>query len=149
MKKFLHHFRRYRSYHREDRWMVFTMLAIVTLFVLFVDWSKLPSTHNSDLIMTVNNVDISKELVNADGKDISRATIRINDENSQPVDSAWIGLKIHDESLRTPSLTHGSWYSFEPDRSFYQTDINGRVVFPMSSEIIGDIEYNIYAADPD
>lgn len=149
MKNFTHHFRRNRSYHRHDRWVVFAVLAIVTVFVLFVDWSRLLTPKEDDMILAVRNTSVSQDVVKAGSTTFSNVTIQLQDENGQLAKSAWVGLKIHEKTLRTPEFTNEDWYSFEPDRSFYQTDPTGRVKFPIASHVLGDIEYHIYVADPD
>lgn len=149
MEKIIHHFRRNRSYQRRDRWMVFTILAVVTMFVLFVNWSRLLTPAENEVILTVKNTNISQDVVATGSTSFSNVTIQLQYENGLPAKSIWVGLKVHEPSLRTPEFTYSDWYSHEPDRSFYQTDSSGRVKFPVASHIAGEVEYHIYTADPD
>ena len=61
----------------------------------------------------------------------------------------WVGLQIVNPVLRGVANSYLGWYSPEPQRAFYQTDVNGQVQFPLISEIAADIEYAIYAANPE
>ncbi|RLC37321.1 hypothetical protein DRH29_02420 [candidate division Kazan bacterium] len=148
MRKFLHHFRRDRKYFRHDRWTVFGILAAVTLLVLLVNWTRLSTPKDSNLVLTVSKTAISENVIPADGSTFSNVGIWVQDQNGLPADSVWIGLKIYEPSLRTPAMTYLDWYSPEPERAFYQTNRGGWVEFPIASKIAGEIEYHIYTADP-
>jgi len=149
MKNIIHHFRRDRSYFRRDRWMVFGILTVVTMLILFVDWTRLVTPKHDELVLAVSKTDISEEVIPADGTTFTNVGIWIQNQDGQAADSVWIGLKIHEQSLRTPALTYTDWYSYESERAFYQTNREGWVEFPIASEIAGEIEYHVYAADPE
>lgn len=100
--------------------------------------------------LAVKSVEVTDKVVAAGGLSHTNVTITLaNKENQEPAANVWVGLIVANSDLRTPAFTYVDWYSFEPSRVFYQTDRSGQVTFKLASVISGDIEYQIFAANPE
>ncbi|AKM84879.1 MAG: hypothetical protein VE98_C0001G0425 [candidate division Kazan bacterium GW2011_GWA1_50_15] len=150
MQHLFHHLRRDRSYSSHERWGVVVALGILTIlisaggFILFGN----PAASASSLAVT--DIRLTSQTLPADGANHGQATITISDKKTdQAVVGVWVGLQIVNPVLRGVANSYLGWYSPEPQRAFYQTDVNGQVQFPLISEIAADIEYAIYAANPE
>lgn len=102
----------------------------------------------SDSTMAVQNIQVPDKAIEASGKTAGEAIITIVDKNTQtPIAGAWVGVRIENAEMRTPSLTYFDWYSPVPERAFFPTDDNGQIKIPLASEVSGVIEYKVYTAD--
>lgn len=150
MKHLLHHFRRDRSYDSRDRWGVFAALAVLTMLVSVGSWLFVDHKSASATTAVLASVEVdSQDPVPADGRSAHQATITILDKaTAEPKAGVWVGLKVDKPGLATSSATYLGWYSPEPGRAFYKTNEQGQVEFKLVSETAGDIDYDIYLADP-
>ncbi len=146
----LHHFRRNRTYSHHERWGVFAAMFALTILVSAGGWLLAGQPVVSASSMVVDSVNLSEKVVAADGASTTTAVITLqNKETQEPAADVWVGLIVPDINLRTPELSYLDWYSFEPGRAFYQTDQEGKISFKLASTIKGNIEYQIFTANPE
>jgi hypothetical protein len=126
-----------------------TAVVLVILLGLTI-WGFISNKASSSTILQAGDLTISKTEVLADGVDSSQVKIAIiSKDDGSPVVGIWVGLHITNEQQATEELASFGWYSPEAGRSFYQTDESGQVVFEVKSKLAGDINYVVYAADPE
>jgi hypothetical protein len=121
-----------------------SMAAILIVLLGYAVWGLISKGAISASSLEVSNLQIDKENVVADGKDFSNVEITIANKEDVPASNMWVGLKITDINQTTENLSYFGWYSPEAGKSFYQTDENGKVSFAVKSEIVGDINYEIF-----
>ncbi|OGB73494.1 hypothetical protein A3K24_01385 [candidate division Kazan bacterium RIFCSPHIGHO2_01_FULL_44_14] len=150
MKHILHHFRRNRTYSSHERWGVFAVLGALTILVSassFILFGEPVASASSLAVFEINPIN---QTLSADGLAHGQTTITVIDKKtSQAVVGVWVGLQVTNPTLRSMESTYLDWYSPEPGRAFYQTDERGQVSFLMISSVPGEIEYAIFAANPE
>jgi hypothetical protein len=150
MKKILHHFRRNRSYAKHEQWLTVGAMLVLTIIISTSSWLLFGKPASSATSLEVVETNISKTHVVADSTDMAEVNIILQDKATlTPATGVWVGLAIPKYWQSTDALTYNDWYSFEPNRAFYQTDENGKVNFKMKSALAGAIEYQIYVANPE
>ncbi|MBU1083439.1 hypothetical protein KKE14_03360 [Patescibacteria group bacterium] len=120
------------------------MAAILIILIGYAVWGLISKGAISGSNLEVSNLTISKDSLVANGKDFSTVEINIANKEGIPASNMWVGLKITDITKATESFSYFGWYSPEPNKSFYQTDENGKVSYAIKSEIAGDINYEIF-----
>ena len=150
MKHILNQLKRDRTYSTHERWGVFAALGVLTILVSAGGWFLFGQPAASAATLTVAGATLPQDTISADGQTSGQTVLTIiNEIDNQPAAGVWVGLLITNPVQRTPALTHFDWYSAEPGRAFYQTDANGQVTFELMSTIPGEIEYQVYAANPE
>ena len=150
MRRLLHHLRRDRDYSAHERWGVVAVLGTLTVVVSISGAVLFGRPAASATSLAVASIVQPQAVLPADGLLHGEATIAIVDKKTgQPASGVWAGLLVINPTERSPQLTYLDWYSFEPNRAFYQTDAEGRVKFSLGSQFPGDIEYAIYVANPE
>ncbi|MFA5010262.1 MAG: hypothetical protein WC553_03530 [Patescibacteria group bacterium] len=150
MPHLLHHFRRNRTYNSHERWGVFSALFILTIAVSAGGWLLSGQPVASATTLAVTNIKLPPYELYADGKQQGEVVLTVTDKTtSLPATGIWVGLQIADPTLRTNRLTYFDWYSPESERAFFLTNDNGKVSFPLMSDMVGSLEYKIYTANPE
>lgn len=145
---FLHHFRRNRKYARHERWAVVLGLFVLTLLIAGAGYGLNVKNQAQASNIEVESVTAPDRPIRADGHDFEEARLSLTQTGSSiPAVNVWVGLKLKDRKMTSPSLSLNNWYSPQPDRAFFQTDARGQVTFPMMSEVAGTVEYDIYLAN--
>jgi hypothetical protein len=148
----IHHLLRHRTHHRHERWGVFAALAIVTLVIWATSsaWiTKAPASSSTIFVQNISAPDVVNVTRQTDKKLDLAALALVDKRTNKPAAGVWVGLRIADESLRSPHFTYFGWYSPHAERAFYPTDDMGVVYFPLQSEIPGHVTYEVYVGNPD
>ncbi|MDD5605922.1 MAG: hypothetical protein PHR51_01150 [Patescibacteria group bacterium] len=150
MKKFLHHLRRNRHYAPHERWLTFGAMLALTIAISGSGWFLFGRPAASATSLEVSDIVLAQTHVPASLETGTEVTITLRDKiTTAPARNIWVGLYIENTWQRSEGLTYNAWYSPEPARAFYQTDELGQISFNMKSELAGEIEYQVYVANPD
>lgn len=150
--KISHHLRRGRNYHAREKWGVFAGLAVVTLLVWATSnmwYTSAPASFNTIYVQDIAKPNMVA-ITTPESDNIDIAAIALVDKRTnKPAAGLWVGLRIKDETLRSPKFTYFDWYSPKAERAFYPSDAQGVVYFPLQSEVGGYVTYDVFVANPD
>jgi len=127
-----------------SRALYISMAAVLIFLLGYAVWGLISKGAISASNLSVSELIISKDNPVANGKDFSNVEIIITNKENVPASNMWVGLKITDINQATDNFSYFGWYSPELNKSFYQTDENGKVDFTVKSEVAGDINYEVF-----
>jgi len=127
--------------------LVLVLAIIALIFIGIWIWRQLTDNVAANPVLQVSGVQMDKQIVKADGIDFTLARITLLRDNL-PANDVWVGLKIKDTLQVTNEFDYFGWYAAEPNRSFYKADQDGVATIAIKSSVVGNIAYEIYAADP-